>query len=1061
VPVDVPEPADLIARVRRALIWGAAFCFASAIFLCSTLLIRNLPPTAPVAIGRVTVERASKAQDYAGALLFFLIVPAATVWLARVGQRADEALRRKLSGQEGLQNLVSLLFVAPYFFAPFFYLTTFKWGWVFILPLTLSLLVPRLIIFAQQTRWFRVLFAEELLPFHALICVEALAWMLFRYITTGRRIAHIPTLFLEVVFVLFFLLIFWAAAVINARIASFTLGMTQEVALQRLAVAFVPLTLLPVLGLLFVNPLTAMLLVAGVTAVALVLALRNRTPLSSRAVRNLVVYAIVPMLLYAANYASTASLSQWIDLFHRGESLGPASDYLRGKVPYRDVFVLHGLLEDGMLDAWLMQLFGRDVAIALARPVILGSFAVPAAWYLGMAIFDSIGLSLAVILLGAVTTVDNERTFFEIAVIALLLWGLRTKRRGFLFAAGVVAAIAFFFSFDIGVYSIGGAALLFAALAIGRRMKLTEAGGALPFTAGLVTGSAPFVAYLAIRGGFAAFVETTFVTLPRIIDAVWSLPYPNLTSTFRRDLNLHTISDFLLFEPFRYILNPLVIAIATIVVAVRLARRRVEWIDVSLAALALFAAITQRSALGRADFRHQYFSAFLIAPMIVILALLAFRSARPLWLTRDRAAQAFLVTVGLAMIPPLFVALWVPDLLNARLDDIIRYQPRVLKLLPMEPAAGRVQDRIAAVSEAIEDIVRKKSDPIFDFSNQPAFYFFGNRPNPTRFYQIPIASPPAFQREAIERLERAKPRLVLRRSPEGFDNFDGIDNRLRAPAISRYLDDRYRFIRLLRGVELWVRNGETSPVDVQAYLRRITLPSKKEINDAGVAQVVFPSIGSTPGIDAYWHSDLMIHNPFADSLSFRLRYVSEDRKVERELTLGAGQTMRWDDVVASYFFAPGTSGVLWITHPANRQPVCRVRTYDAQHNGKASLYDALSLRDAANGDTDLKDLTLVGLNGAAARINLGIVNMGDSPGSFRITARDSRGRLIGVPIDAGVEEGSSYLLVDAGRALRVQLDETTAVHVELKRGLAIAYASSIEGPNHDTQFVAAVPSLLK
>ena len=61
------------------------------------------------------------------------------------------------------------------------------------------------------------------------------------------------------------------------------------------------------------------------------------------------------------------------------------------------------------------------------RPVVLGSFAVPALWYVGMMIFDSMPLAALVMLLGAVTTVDNERVLWEILVLALLLGALRRK----------------------------------------------------------------------------------------------------------------------------------------------------------------------------------------------------------------------------------------------------------------------------------------------------------------------------------------------------------------------------------------------------------------------------------------------------------------------------------------------------------------------------------------------------------------------------------------------------------------------------------------------------------
>ena len=56
--------------------------------------------------------------------------------------------------------------------------------------------------------------------------------------------------------------------------------------------------------------------------------------------------------------------------------------------------------------------------------------------------------------------------------------------------------------------------------------------------------------------------------------------------------------------------------------------------------------------------------------------------------------------------------------------------------------------RIQDVTKAVQELTRR-NEPIFDFSNQPAFYFFADRPNPTRFYQVPILSPRGFQAETI------------------------------------------------------------------------------------------------------------------------------------------------------------------------------------------------------------------------------------------------------------------------------------------------------------------------
>src|ERR1043165_7120559 len=228
-------------RVLKACLWLAAFFFACGIFLGATQLLRGVPPTAPVAVGRVTVEGASKLRDYLTALLFFVLVPPLTIALYRLGTRQLAQFP---------ETLAKTLFVAPFFLAPFLYLTTFKWGWPLIIPLAASQLGPRALLLFQRTRWLRQLLAMK--AFNALVVAEALAWILFFYIGTWHRIAHIATLFLEVIFVGFFISLFWCAFALIARIASFTSGIDVEVAFQRVAVGALPLIVLPALGLRFV-----------------------------------------------------------------------------------------------------------------------------------------------------------------------------------------------------------------------------------------------------------------------------------------------------------------------------------------------------------------------------------------------------------------------------------------------------------------------------------------------------------------------------------------------------------------------------------------------------------------------------------------------------------------------------------------------------------------------------------------------------------------------------------------------------------------------------------------
>ena len=1034
---------ELIDRTIAALLWIAAFAFAVGVFLSATLLLRSLPRTPLIAVGRVTVERASKVRDYAAAALFFVIVAPATLAFHRVGRWRNDELRRALAfrrvADRDWQDVISFLFVTPFFLAPFLFLTTQKWGWPILIPIAAAELVPRALITYESTAWMRRLFRRPMLPFHTLIAVEALAWVLFRYIVLGKRIAHIPTLFLEITFVAFVVIIFWGAFLLIARLAAFTLTITADVALQRIAIAALPLAILPLLAILLAPAAAAICTVMSLLGAAMVVALAGSEAADATTTRKATVFVVIPVLLYCLSYVSTAATAQSIDLFHRGESLGPASDYLRGKIPYRDVFILHGLMQDGLLDAWLIDLFGPRDAIVLDRPALLGSFAAPALWLLGIAIFESVPIAALVMLLGAVTTVDNERAFFEIAVVALFMAALRRGSGALVMTCGVVAAVSLFYSLDIGLYCIGGSLL---ALALLRRLRWITS-----LVIGIAIGAAPFLVYLAARGALSAFFSLSFVSIPRIIDAVWSLPFPDLTSTFRDNLNLHTISDFFLYERFRFVLNPLVIGIAIVCIVQRAIAGRREWLDVALIALVCFAVLTQRSALGRADFPHQYFSAFLIAPIIVILFVFV-----------TRAPRVLIVIGGMLLFPILAVSLWLPDLLNGRIDDMTRYTGRVNRWEFVDPVAAETRRRIDGVRYLVDQLSHA-GQPIFDFSNQPALYFFCDRPNPTRFYQVPVMSPREFQREAILDLERSRPPVVIRRSPQDFDQFDGVDNSIRAQAVAAYLDDHYTYYATTYGVEVWRRQATAAKGSVDGYLRQIRVPSLKELGVIGSrARVVFPWMTSgRGGSGTVWRSDLTLHNPLNVPMWLRLRYIAGDTRVDRQVVLAARRSIRWDDVVRLLFGAPETGGVVWIEYRGDRAPVARAQTYDVAHDRGGSIVEPLSISDSATAGTPRDQLSILGFSERHNLINLGVVNVGQVPLTFQMTLAGPGGTKIGQSVQETVNESEAFVVTDAERALGVKLDSTMTANVKVMAGSAVAFANSIEA-NGDAQFLAGVPS---
>jgi hypothetical protein len=363
-----------------------------------------------------------------------------------------------------------------------------------------------------------------------------------------------------------------------------------------------------------------------------------------------------------------------------------------------------------------------------------------------------------------------------------------------------------------------------------------------------------------------------------------------------------------------------------------------------------------------------------------------------------------------------------------------------------------VQFRIDAVSAEI-DRLTKYNEPIFDFSNQPAFYFFANRPNPTRFYQVPILSPREFQAETIAALERSKPKVIIRTSPEQLDRFDGVPNDLRAQAVSAYIDDCYRFYKSVRGVELWTRLDTASPAPVARYLKRIRLPKPEELVESTRDREVFPLVGNHEGIGgARWVSDLTMHNPFREPISMSLRYVAGGIRIDRRVTLAPRRTVLWPDVARTLFATTDAIGTVWIEHRVGRAPVASVKTYDAAHDTHASVEQALTARDSATANGDAAELTIIGIAEPRIprRVNVGIVNTGTIPATFRISI-GSRS------IEQGVAEDEVWIVPDIEHELGVTIDESMNIRITPIAGTGVAFASVV-ATSGDNQFIAAVPA---
>jgi hypothetical protein len=137
-----------------------------------------------------------------------------------------------------------------------------------------------------------------------------------------------------------------------------------------------------------------------------------------------------------------------------------------------------------------------------------------------------------------------------------------------------------------------------------------------------------------------------------------------------------------------------------------------------------------------------------------------------------------------------------------------------------------------------------------------------------------------------------------------------------------------------------------------------------------------------------------------------------------------------------------------------------IKTRDVAHgSGGASVEKPLSERDGATANSEAPELTIVGIPASAGgrRVNVGVVNIGIIPATFRITAQTRSGAVVGKPIESGIPEDEVWIVPNIEQAIGVQLDDSITLRLTAIAGTGVGFATVVDA-NGDTEMIAAIPS---
>ena len=556
-------------------------------------------------------------------------------------------------------------------------------------------------------------------------------------------------------------------------------------------------------------------------------------------------YILLPIFIYLLTYSG--NIHGKIDMFHEGERLAPLHEMLHGAVPFRDIYIQHGLFQNAYL-AWLgSQLFEPTLFGVRSMEDILDPLGYVALYVLGLQVFRGRFLTAFICVLIASgtefwVTARHSLGLISFAFVANAVTHFQRTRPNKvptyvwkLLLAGLSTSLAFWYSTEIGLYTLGAIGLFLVIYVLqggfrtesGRerggtpRQREKREGEYLPplisYGCGVLFGFFSVGIYFLWHGAFDDLIWNSYIQC-RYQLATWGLAFPSLSETLAL-LSTAGWDAFIFSEGFRWYLPICIFLIVAGYLTYRCLCGTVSEPNAMKLLLLLLGGIAFfRTALGRSDSGHLIYGATFLWLLCLFpleggifkmfRVCLSFLKGNGRWQSALKAAWVLIPTV---------IFCWYVGEAHQPLAGFrekwqrLRQNPFKQQIVTQELVrAGRVDipdDQVAQVQKVVAYIQENttQDEKIFDFTSQGAYYFFANRLSVTRFHQVSYASTPGMQQEVISALETDKTRLVIFKTGGWFDAVDGIPVEERHPLIAAYLQANYELAVDINDTEILMR----------------------------------------------------------------------------------------------------------------------------------------------------------------------------------------------------------------------------------------------------------------
>ena len=489
------------------------------------------------------------------------------------------------------------------------------------------------------------------------------------------------------------------------------------------------------------------------------------------------------------------------DTFHEGESLGTSISYLAGKSPYKDFIFCHGLFQDPLRSVIAFNLFGKSIgAVRTIESIIkIFSFVLLFLFLLKINRNNFLNLFLFLFTLLILLTFhqfkiynwndkflivsSREITTFSFLILITFLNDFITQKNiskiklivvTFLFS--FIPLASFIYSIDRGFYLFSTYIIISPILYF---LFFHKNDKRVYYIVSSLFGilSAVILLGVLIHWNLYEFIKYIFFIIPKSKELMDGLIYPIFETRFLAisiiiALNIFWITYKFLQEVY---LN------STINISIK---KFIEkyFIEFCLLILSVF---FYRSALGRSDWEHVSYSSFIIYFLFIFII---FKK----YLNRYNIKKKYVYFFTLLII----------------VVSIFGVSRILKKSLIVENFPYKNKDSVYILDNYKATITYLKNnlsheEKIFTMTNEASWYYFVDKPCPTRFPVVWFASPSFYQKEVVADLKNNNIKFIIYNSDNKV-NLNAIDGR-KLPLINDYVTQNYYLYKTIDENEIWIK----------------------------------------------------------------------------------------------------------------------------------------------------------------------------------------------------------------------------------------------------------------